>query len=209
VDKEMAVNPEPLLYMPGSEYPGKLVFSPSGKYLAVSAGAALKRSARVLEIASGQVLFDHEFRFPIHDLAFDPEERRLGLVGSDSAVRLYDFTRGTPENAAENVCDDESELALCQQVDGRGAHAPPDDFITRSAQDGRARFYLGHEKSIHGLEFDSEGKLFTAGGDGTIRCWPESAPRPGIRLGHIPSTYQLRHPAASADGRFVLFGGTS
>ena len=47
-----------------------------------------------------------------------------------------------------NTYDDDMEPARCQPVDGRGAHAPPRNLITRTAQDGRVRFYFGHEKQV-------------------------------------------------------------
>jgi WD40 repeat protein len=204
-DGDFAVIPEPLYKLPGVEYPGDITFSRTGRYLALSAGAPLYRNARVVEIASGHILFDNEFRFPIHSLAFDPQERRLGLVGDDSVVRVYDFTRGDPEDKNANTYDDAVELARCQQVDGRGAHVPPRDLVTRSAQDGRARFFLGHESRVSSVLFDSAGSLITASGDGTIRQWPDGIPRPAIRLGYMQTSYGLRQPGASADGRNVLY----
>jgi len=122
-------------------------------------------------------------------------------------VRLYDFTRGRPDGPNANTYDDQTDPERCQPVDGRGAHAPPRDLITRTAQDGRARFYLGHEKQISGLAFDPAGSLITAGVDGTLRHWPAGAPRPFVRLGHMATTYPLFHPAASADGLRVLHHG--
>ncbi|MFT5327130.1 MAG: WD40 repeat protein [Planctomycetaceae bacterium] len=204
-DGDLAVIPEPIYYLPGREYPGDLTFSRTGRCLALSAGAPLYRKARVVEIASARVLFDHEFRFPINGLAFDRQERRLALVGDDSVVRVYDFTRGEPEDAISNAYDDEVELARCQQVGGRGANAPPRDLVTRSAQDGRAQFFLGHESRVSSVLFNSAGSLITASGDGTIRRWPNGVPRPAVRLGYMHTSYGVRHPAASADGRHVLY----
>ena len=197
--------PAPLYSMPGAEYPGVLAFSRSGKFLAFSAGPTLRQAARVLEVASGRVLFDYEFRFPIHELAFDPQESRLGLVGGDSVVRLYDITRGSPEGLHENTYDDDVDPARCQPVDGRGAHAPPANLTTRSAQDGRTWFYLGHEKQISDFVFDPAGSLITASADRTLRQWPAAVAHPSVRIGHMETTYPLFHPAASADGLRVLY----
>jgi WD40 repeat protein/predicted Ser/Thr protein kinase len=204
-DGDFTEKPEALYSLPGREYPGDLTFSHSGRYLALSAGAELSRSARVLDVATGEVLFDHAFRFPIQSLAIDPDERRLGLVGDDSSVRIYDFTRGTPPGENSNTYDDEVTPVHSQPVSGRGAHAPPSDLISRSAQDGRAVFYLGHEKAILDVAFDGNGSLVTCSGDGTIRHWPAGVPRPAVRLGHIDSTYSNLHPVASLDGLQVLY----
>lgn len=204
-DGDLAEIPAPLYSMPGREYPGDLALSRSGKFLAFSAGVEVNRSVRVLEVSTGEVLFDHEFQFPIRGLAIDSPEQRLALAGGDSAVRVYDFTRGAPEDAMTNTYDDEVVPARRQQVDPRGAHAPPHSLITRSAQDGRARFYLGHEKRVLDATFDPTGSLVTASDDGTIRRWPVGVPRPTVRLGFLQSTSRTFHPAASRDGLQMLY----
>jgi serine/threonine protein kinase/WD40 repeat protein len=206
-DGDLAQVPPPCYEMPGLEYPGKLVLSQTGRFLAMSVGTTLNRTARVLELSSGRVLFDDEFRFPIHGLAIDPEERRLGVAGDDSVVRLYDFTRGRPEDPGTNTYDDEVAIARCQQVDPGGADAPPRDLLTRSAQDGRAQFYLGHEKRVLDLAFGTSGEFMTVGG--TIRRWPVGPARPAIRVGYQETGYSVDHPAASPDGLHVLFSASS
>ncbi len=201
---DLAEIPVPIYSMPGREYPGVLALSDTGRFLAFTAGAALKQSVRVLDVSSGRVLFDHEFQFPIHGLAIDSAERRLGMVGDDSVVRLYDFTRGNPRGRETNTYDDEISPSRCQPVDGRGAHAPPRELMTRSAQDGRAWFFYGHEKRVLGLVFDTQGAFLTAGGDGVIRRWYRHVVRPQVRIGYLDTTYDLGHPAASVDGRLVI-----
>ncbi|MEZ5323597.1 MAG: protein kinase [Verrucomicrobiales bacterium] len=204
-DGDFAELPEALYALPGREYPGILAFSHSGRYLALSTGAELSRTARVLDVVTGGVLFDHQFRFPIVGLAIDPHERQLGLVGEDSSLRVYDFTRGTPEGENANTYDDDVKLVHSQPVSGRGASTPPRNLVSRSAQDGRATFYLGHEKAILGVAFDATGSLVTCSGDGTIRHWPKAPPHPSARLGHIESTHRTLHPVASHDGLQVLY----
>ncbi len=203
-EADPATTPEPVYSMPGNEYPGDLALSQNARFLALSAGAGLKRTARVLDLSSGNLLFDAEFSFPIFGLALDPAERRLGLVGADSVVRLYDFTRQAPDTASLTTYDDEVAPDRCEQVSPRGAHAPPRAFATRSAQDGRARFFLGHERRVMDLVFDEGGTFTTVGSDGTVRQWLDRIPRPSIRIGYQNDFYILRHPAASEDGRYVL-----
>lgn len=203
-DADLNKIPEPAYSMPSNEYPGELALSRGGRFLAFSAGAGLKRSARVLDLSDGQLRFDAEFRFPIHGLAMDPGARRLGLVGGDSVVRLYDFARQAPESASLNTYDDEVAPDRCQQISPRGAHEPPQAFATRSAQDGRARFFLGHERRVMDLVFDGSGSFTTIGSDGTVRRWLDQIPRPSIRIGYQNDFYIMRHPAASVDGRYVL-----
>ena len=208
VDGDFTTIPAPLYSFPGREYPGVLAFSATGKFLAFSAGPSLRQSARVLEVAGGRVLFDHEFRFPIHSVAMGPEERRLALVGGDSVVRLYDFTRSSPAGLNTGIYDNRRDPARCQPLDGRGAHDPPADLSTRTAQDGRARFYLGHEKQVSDVTFDATGSLFTAGADGSLCQWPAAVPHPSVRVGHMTTAYVDYHPAASPDGQKVLFAQT-
>lgn len=208
-DGDFTKVPEPAYSLQGREFPGHLALSFSGAFLAFSAGVEDNRIVRVLDVASGRVLFESAFRFPVNGLAIDPGERRLGMVGDDSTVRVYDFTRGQPEGENANTYDDRVAPSRCQQVDGGGAHSPPRDLITRSAQDGRASFYLGHEKGLHAVAFDATGSLLTCGGDGTIRLWPSGIPHPSVRLGSLETAYGKFHPAVSTDGLQVLYSSHS
>ena len=197
--------PEPIYQLPGNEYPGELHLSRGGDFLVLSAGRAQKRSARVLDLVAGCTVFDHQFRFPFHALAMDQASQLLGLVGDDSVVRVYDIARGTPENLLAELYDNDVALTLCERIDRRGALGPHRDLITRSAQDGRARFYLGHEDRVYDLAFDSPNTFVTASRDGSIHRWGQSVPRPGLRIGHLENRYDRYRPTASTDGRHLLF----
>lgn len=205
IEDDFAEIPEPLYTLPGLEYSGTLTLSSFGKYLAFSAGPTLRQTARVLAAATGQVVLDYEFRFPIHALALGRNESHLGIVGGDSVVRIYDLARGLPDGAVRKVYDDDMDASRSQPVDGRGPHDPPNDLITRSAQQGQARFYFGHEKQVSDLVFDPAGAVISASADGTVRHWPVGIPRPAIRIGHLATSYSLYHPVASADGLWVLY----
>lgn len=201
--------------MPGLDYPGLLALSNDGRYLAYTGGLFnyLSRSAHVLDLSSKKLLFDQEFQIPLHGLAFDREERKLALVGDDTVVRLYDFTRGEVENPRANVYDDDLPLAMSEPVVESFAHVPPSSLLTRTAQDGRARFFLGHEGRVFDVAFDKHGSLLSSGTDGTIRQWTSQKTKPqlpGLRLGHMECTYDREYPTASRDGRQIFyFGGAS
>lgn len=135
-----------------------------------------------------------------------------GTLAFSRSGKYLAFSAGPTLRQAARVL----EPARRQPVGIRGAHAPPDDLITRTAQDGRARFYLGHEKQVSDLVFDPTGALLTASADGTVRQWPAGAPHPSVRLRHAAAphpytgtTYPLFHPAASADGLRVLHLGST
>ena len=205
IDHDWSVIPDAVYRLPGREYPGELALSPKGKFLALTAGAHVKQVARVVAIESGEILLEHEFRFSLTKLSFDLSERRIGLVGDDGAVRVYDYTRGGLESLSFNVYDEDTEWERSQSVGGHGAHSPPRDLMTRTAQDGRAQFFLGHENRVFDLLFDSGGFLVTAGDDGTIRRWDRIVRRPPLGVGHLGTSYVQSHPVASIDGRHVLF----
>ena len=205
VDQDLSMIPDAVYRLPGREYPGELALSPKGKFLALTAGVHVKKVARVLEIESGEILFEHKFRFSLTKLSFYPSERRIGLVGDDGAVRVYDYTRGSLKSPSFNVYDEDTEWGRSQSVGGHGAHSPPQDLMTRTAQDGRAQFFLGHENRIFDLLFDPAGFLVTAGDDGTIRRWDRIVRRPPLGIGHLATSYDQSHPVASIDGRQILF----
>lgn len=197
---DYAQTPVPAYTLRGVEYPGLLVLSTAGRYLAFSAGPALRRTARVLEIATGRLLLENTFRFPIQALAIDSRERSLGVVGGDSVVRRYEFTTGEPAGTLGGTHRDPVDSHSPQALDGRGLPVPSGDVLTRTAQEGRGRFYVGHEKQVADLLFDADGAMVTAGEDGTLRRWPAEPTRPSVRIVDLESTYSLYHPTASADG---------
>lgn len=102
-DGDFSKVPQPVYSLPGREFPGHLTLSASGKFLAFSAGVEDSRIVRVLEVASERMLFESAFRFPVNGLAIDPGERRLGVVGDDSTVRVDDFSRGCSTLSASGV----------------------------------------------------------------------------------------------------------
>ncbi len=202
---DFAKIPPPLHTLPGLEYPGLLMFSASGRRLAFSAGAPLPTTVRVLEIPSGRLLLENTFRFPIQALAVDPKESRLGVAGGDSVVRLHDFTRGESAGTMDNADDNDRDSDRSQSGDGRRAQAPPNDLMARTAHQGRARFYFGHESQVSDIVFDPTGAMISASADGTLRSWPMGVPHPALRIGHITTSYPLYHPTASVDGLWVLY----
>jgi WD40 repeat protein len=173
------------VFAPGSDqyqYPARLAFSPDGNYLAVAAGSSSKiaRGVDVLEIARAQTIFHQEFRQMVTALAFNPKDPVLAVASEDSAVRTFKFLEPP---SLQPTYDDGGAPAARQLITATGPFDPPRQLLTRSAQNERAGFLLGHEERIGDLIFLPDGEtLASISNDGTLRHWPLRASASCARL---------------------------
>lgn len=183
-----------------------LALSPSGKFVAALCGPLDAPAYRleIAEVATGKVFVAQDFREAMTGLAFDPAEPVVALTCADSVVRTFHFLQPVP--AGPPTYDDDCPPVTREPIDGNGVHSPPHRLLTRSAEDGREVFFLGHEGRGTGLFFPPDGKsLFTSSADGTVRRWATGVPAPATR---IPDAHLLKlklHPASSPDGSRVLY----
>ncbi len=183
-----------------------LALSPGGKYLAMARGLVFSQAGAVdvIETATGRKVMEQSFRHPVTGLQFHPQEEVLAITGTEAVVRLWHFMRPVP--AGYQSYDDGGPVAIRDPLDQNGPHSPPPRFLTRSAQEGRAVFLLGHEGRTGAPLFSADGaELFTASSDGTLRRWSTTTPQPAPRLDKARTFYHGLHPAAARDGRRVLF----
>lgn len=185
-----------------------LTLSADGRYSATLCGP-FDNPAHYLEVAetaTGRTLVRRQrFRDAMTGLALHPTEPLVAVVGTDAVVRMLDFLKPIP--AGLPTYDDDCDPFIREPLNGDGAHSPPHRLLTRSAQNGRAAFLLGHEGRGSGVVFARDGaSLFTSAADGTVRCWDPSVPAPPTRLTGVYLTQLERHPSVSPDGSRLLYG---
>ena len=158
----------------------------------------------VVETATGRLLLRQRFREAMTGLVFHPTEPLVAVVGTDAVVRMFHFLNPIP--TGQPAYDDDCDPFIREPLNGDGAHSPPRRLLTRSAQNGRAAFLLGHEQSGTGVVFARDGaSLFTSAADGTVRCWNPSVPAPPARITGVYLTQLERHPSVSPDGSRLLY----
>jgi WD40 repeat protein len=185
-----------------------LTLSADGRYFATLCGP-FDNPAHYLEVAetaTGRTLVRrHRFREAMTGLALHPTEPLVAVVGTDAVVRMLDFLKPIPAGLA--TYDDDCDPFILDPLNGDGAHSPPRRLLTRSAQNGRAAFLLGHEGRGTGVVFARDGaSLFTSAADGSVRCWNPSVPTPPARITGVYLTQLERHPSVSPDGSRLLYG---
>jgi WD40 repeat protein len=184
-----------------------LVLSADGRYFATLCGPFVKPAyyLEVAETATGQTpLRKQGFLGAMTGLVFHPTEPLVAVVGTDAVVRMFNFLKPIPEGPP--TYDDDCDWSIREPLNGNGAHSPPRRLLTRSAQDGRAAFLLGHEGRGNGAVFARDGaSLFTSAGDGTVRCWNPSVPAPPTRITSVDLIQIERHPSVSPDGSRLLY----
>lgn len=185
-----------------------LALSADGRYFATLCGPFEEPAhyLEVAEVATGRTLLRRQrFREAMTGLALHPTEPLVAVVGTDAVVRMLDFLKPIP--AGLPTYDDDCDPFIREPLNGDGAHSPPRRLLTRSAQNGRAAFLLGHEGRGTGVVFARDGaSLFTSAADGTVRCWNPSVPAPPARLTSVSLTQIERHPSVSPDGSRLLYG---
>ncbi|HAB19446.1 MAG TPA: serine/threonine-protein kinase [Verrucomicrobiota bacterium] len=183
--------------------PSHVALSGDNRFAAVAWASVVTGSKEiaVYPLAGGAPVFKQRFRFPINGFAFSPVEPVIAVVGDDSVIRTFRFLEAVPDGA---TYDDEENWGG-DAVGPTGAKDPPEKMLTRSAENGRSGFLLGHEGRVRDVAFSADGdSLVTAGDDGLLRVWPKHAKAPGARISNLDTTTYSFHPTCSANGRWVL-----
>lgn len=177
-------------------------FSADAQHLAVVSihGDAYSRTVRVLALPEGREVFRQVVPRFVNAIAFHPSEPLLALATDDATVRTYRYLQ--PANDAPY--DDACLPALAQRVPLGGPALPPASLLTRTAQHGRAQFFLGHEERVGAVAFLPDGLLVTGSADGTVRRWPWQSTAQRQREYPLHTVHAWEHPTCSSDGRYVL-----
>ena len=201
---------EPKLRLKGRSHrfldAGQVQFSSDDRYIAVTWGTETTglREVTVHEIPTGSRVFFQHLRFSVNAVAFSPTDPLLAVASDDSVLRTFRFL--------ERAHPDVSDPILDPDPDGPVAAAPvsllnlPSGLLVRNAQGGRAGFLFGHEARIRDVAFTTDGRmLVTVSDDGTLRMWPVRAAVTRQTVSGVETATFAFKPAASPDGRWVLF----
>lgn len=182
-----------------------LALSTDGTFLGALYGSldAPAHALEVIEVATGAVRLYQGFREALTALAFHPVKPQVAVTSTDGVVRLFHYQNPAPQ--FPGTFDDDCAWSVREPLNGNGAHSPPTRLLTRSAEDGRAVFLLGHEGRGHGLLYTPAGDLITAAADGTVRSWEARTPTPGTRIRDAHLLQMALHPAVAPDGSRVLY----
>ena len=197
-----------------------VVFSPDGRQLAATTGAATTGTGtvRVWDAATGQQVtgFEDPTGY-VGRVAFSPDGRRLATAsGSGGTVQLWDAHTGQPSGTLAGHTDSVIETAF--SPDGRQLASVGADMTVRlwDASTGRPRSppLTGHTDQIVAVAFSPDGRRLATGGyDGTVRLWnPDTGQPLGTLAGHTGWVMGIAfspdgHRLASA-GREGDFGGS-
>lgn len=65
--------------------------------------------------------------------------------------------------------------------------------------------FMGHDLGVFGIAFDTADTFLTNARDNTVRRWSMKRPSSAMRVAEIATNYNERLPAASVDGRRILY----
>ena len=180
-----------------------VVFSPTGKYLAVGD----RKSLQVWDVASGQVvLFFLTSSSRFWSVAFSPDEQLLASSSGDCTVRLWATANGNCVCTLEGHSDWVSSVAF--SPDGKVIASGSRDTSIRlwSVADGSClRSLNGHSDWVGFVTFSPDGSTLASGGsDHLVKLWEiDSGNCIGIFEGHSGWIWSV---AFSPNGQILASG---
>lgn len=165
-----------------------VAFHPDGRHFAAPGG---NNTVKVWDASTGILMKSLPHSVQVHYVAFSPDGRFLASGGED--LLTVDQNGDEPRRGEVKVWDaepfDEVQLfdipadgVWCVAFDpesrflaaatGRWGGSRPGEIIIWSTSNWQdTKSLLGHESWVAGLAFGPNGRLASAGGDGTIRIW--------------------------------------
>jgi len=127
---------------------------------------------------------------------------RYATAGEDGRIALWRPGAAAPERVIEGHAGPIVGLAV--SASGRDLASASWDGTARVTplDGGDARVFSGHQGNVNGVAFLSDGRLATAGYDGTLRLWPGAGGTPAIH--QLPAP--LNSVASAPDGTIVIGG---
>ena len=186
--------------LPGEEGPVVGEFAPqSGRVLVAGAGPTV----RLWDDPQDETIVRlSDDRLDVAAANFDATEERIVYVDTEGRIIIRDLASGrevTLEGGPQAVYDAQFS------ADGQRVAIHPEDGILRVWRIDRPerpeRVLRGHRGNINGLAYGRDGRIATAGADGTVRIWPAEGSRPLVLRGH---TQEVSGVAWSGDQATVM-----
>lgn len=181
---------------------GGLAFSPDGMWLA---SASFDNTARIWSMQTGEtvhMLMGHSD--DLANIAFSPDGQQLATSSDDKSIRLWDVNTGQPLFPV--LYGHQNKVTGLRFIeDGHYLVSTGFDLTLRvwDIESGiTLRVLQGHLARVVGLT-SSEGHVFSASGDGTVRRWDISLPYQ--QLVDFKSL-EARSVALAPDGHSVAVG---
>jgi WD40 repeat protein len=181
-----------------------VAYSPDGIRLA---SASQDGTVKVWDAANGEELFRLEGHTgAVTCVAYSPDGRRLASASFDRTVKVWDATTGQELRTLKGHVD--HVLGVAYSHDG-GRLASTDQFrIVKvwEADTGKNLLDLkGDTGNALGVAYSPDGRLATAGGDGTVKVWDAASGQELLTL--KDHTGAVHGVAFSPDGRCLTSAG--
>jgi WD40 repeat protein len=168
----------------------QIAFSPDGRRLAAAAGSGeppprkADRTVPVWDVETGDLVMTlRGHTAQVNGVAFSPDGSRLATASYDGTVRVWDAASG---RLMRTLIVQGGAWAVAFSPDGRSLLSTLEPEKVVAVWDAttfeRTRPFRGHSDIVQDMGFGREGRVVTAGWDGTAKIWDVESRRALLTL---------------------------